>query len=81
MTTPSPLSPAAQAVWAAYLDQSEIDETPADLPAFAVALNALADQVVPENLFGPAENVAAAQREITRREILAIAVELRGAAH
>ena len=40
----NPLSPAAQAVWAAYLDHSEMDETPADLPALAAALRALADQ-------------------------------------
>ncbi|MGA1296398.1 MAG: hypothetical protein ACO3X1_13895 [Burkholderiaceae bacterium] len=38
------LSPAAQAIWVAYLDHSEIDETPADLPALAAALEALADQ-------------------------------------
>jgi hypothetical protein len=36
------LSPAAQVVWAAYLDQSEIDETPADLPALAAAFRAVA---------------------------------------
>jgi hypothetical protein len=39
------LSPTAQAAWTAYLDQSEIDETPADLPALAAALRAIAGSV------------------------------------
>ena len=64
-------SPAAQAV----LDAAGASE-PGIYATIAAALRAAADQVVPENLFGPAENVAAAQREITRREILAIATEL-----
>lgn len=41
----NPLSPAAQAVWAAYLDHSEMDETPADLPALAAALRAAAEEL------------------------------------
>jgi hypothetical protein len=47
-----------------------------DYRCAAAVLRAAADQVVPENLFGPAENVAAAQREITRLKLLAIAAEL-----
>ena len=39
----SELSPAALAVWATYLDHSEMDETPADLPALAAALRVAAD--------------------------------------
>jgi hypothetical protein len=39
------LSPVAQAAWTAYLDQSGIDETPADLPALAAALRAIAGSV------------------------------------
>lgn len=40
----SELSQAAQAVWIAFLDHSEMDETPADLPALSAALRAAADQ-------------------------------------
>ena len=65
------LSPAAQTVLDAYNDAYESDRH-----AVAAALRATADRVVPENWFGPPENAAAAQREITRSEILAIAAEL-----
>jgi hypothetical protein len=84
------LSPAAQAVWAAYLDHSEIDETPADLPALVVAIKALADQVVPEEVrvrkamrpggigsTTPTEWMQD-QRLHVRRQLLAIAAELKG---
>ena len=75
------LSPAAQAVLDAYQKardgqyiggewiQDEVGQV-------AAALRAVADQVVPENIFGPPENVAVAQREITRAQLLAIAAEL-----
>jgi hypothetical protein len=74
----STLSPAALATWNAFLEHSEWEVTPVELNGVAAALRAAADQVVPENRFGPPENVAAAQREITRRGILAIAAELEG---
>jgi hypothetical protein len=63
------LSPAAKAVLDAY-ENTYIDS------GLVAAIFELADQVVPENLFGPPENAAAAQREITRAELLAIATEL-----
>ena len=69
------LSPAAQAIWVAYLDHSKIDETPADLPALAAALEALADRVVPEEIASLAKWP---ERYEVRRQILAIAAELRG---
>jgi hypothetical protein len=78
MTKPQPLSPAAQAVMDAY-----VDEDRAGRLAVAAALRAVADQVVPaEN--PPADfldaHVAAEidQRRSTRSEILAIAAELEG---
>ena len=74
------LSPAAQAIWVAYLDHSEIDETPADLPALAAALEALADQVVPEETWLGAKETCYAyylQRCNTRQKLLAIAAELK----
>jgi hypothetical protein len=67
-----PFSPAAQAVMDAAMSY---DGEPYPL-VIAAALRAAADQVVPENRFGPPENAAAAQREITRADILAIAAEL-----
>ena len=78
------LSPAAQAVWATYLDHSEIDETPADLPALAAAIKTLADQVVPEENVDDADyhclhaKWAAEGKQEVRDEILAIATELEG---
>ena len=65
------LSPATQAVLRAAGDSD-----PGIYATIAAALRATADRVVPENWFGPPENAAAAQREITRSEILAIAAEL-----
>lgn len=55
----------------------KICPAPADEIA-AAAILAAADQVVPESRFGPPENAAAAQREITRANLLAIAAELDG---
>lgn len=70
------LSHSAQAVWAAYLEQSEIDETPADLPALAAALCAAADQVVPDD--GVASSIERIVEKRIRAELVAIAAELRG---
>lgn len=70
----TPLSPAAQAVRSAALYAGPKLEG-----RIAAALQAAVDQVVPESRFGPPENAAAAQREITREDILAIATELEGA--
>jgi hypothetical protein len=77
------LSLSAQAVWTAYLEQSEIDETPADLPALAAALCAAADQVVPEEPWHsqlPIDHRGwySRQRYMTRERLLAIAAELDG---
>jgi hypothetical protein len=66
------LSPAAQAV----MDATDYPEDLATRIRVAAALQAAADQVVPESRFGPPENAAAAQREITRAQLLAIADEL-----
>ena len=84
------LSPAAQAIWVAYLDHSKIDETPADLPALAAALEALADQVVPEQVEPPCgetepwpqgyqlmRDAQWAKCQQLRSELLAIAGELK----
>jgi hypothetical protein len=75
----SPLSPAAQAAWDAWNDAYEAQGPLEDMgQPIAAALRAAVDQVVPEGRFGPPENVAAAQREITRCQLLAIAAELDG---
>ena len=66
------LSPATQAI----IDASNCAGSRCVQLHIADALRAAADQVVPETWFGPPENAAAAQREITRSEILAIAAEL-----
>ena len=73
------ISPAALAVWATYLDHSEMDETPADLPALAAALRAAADQVVPEhaNAVGDEHDEARHDQWLRiRYKFLAIAAEL-----
>jgi hypothetical protein len=70
------LSLSAQAVWTAYLEQSEIDETPADLPALAAALCAAADQVVPDD--GVASSIERIVEKRIRTKLLAIAAELDG---
>jgi hypothetical protein len=77
------LSPAAQAIKNAVLALDPDRKTfkwvwSLCRPIAAAALHAVADQVVPENQFGPPENAAAAQREITRAKLLAIATELKG---
>ena len=74
-----PLSPAAQAVLKAANGRSSYgpdDCLNESRWIAAAALRAVADQVVPENIFGPPENVAVAQREITRAQLLSIADEL-----
>jgi hypothetical protein len=72
------LSPAAQAVWTAFLDHSEMDETPADLPALSAALRAAADQVVPEYETTPGGSKIWPSGPVPsiRTELLAIADEL-----
>ena len=76
---PEPLSPAAQAVLDAVFDHWPGGYNHPGKPrCVAAAICELADQVVPENQFGPPKNAAAAQREITRAAILAIATELEG---
>ena len=70
---PAPLSPAAEAI---FFAADGMQPRQYRGRALAAALRALADQVVPENRFGPPENAAAAQREITRAAILVIATEL-----
>ena len=82
------LSPAAQAVLDAY-DNSPFDEDCGDRVAIAAALRAVADEVVPEEEgLNPVDawnvedwnhmNITRYQREETRRQLLAIAAELRG---
>jgi len=68
------LSPAAQAAWVAYLDQSELDETPADLPALAAAIRALAGQCLHETPKGIHGHHA--KRYMLAGELRAIAAEL-----
>jgi hypothetical protein len=76
------LSPAAQAVWNAYLNKSEWDASQCELDAIAAALRAAADQVVPDqgdiwtrDLRGDAW-VRWEERKLIRSELLAIAAEL-----
>lgn len=80
MTTPTPLSPVAQAVWNAY-QQAECDPYVVDprRAELAAALRAAADQVVPEpsdldkEMFSTA---ALRHRWVIRDQLLAIATEL-----
>ena len=72
---PHSLSPAAQAVLDAC-DQA-FDQCGTTAQGLAAALKAVADQVVPENTFGPPESVGVGQRKISRIKILAIAAELK----
>ncbi len=85
---PEPLSPAAQAVWNAYLDNSEWDASQCELDAIAAALRAAADQVVPLAEIAPQEDLESRreamvwgmefQTQLTRNQLLAIAAELEG---
>ena len=75
------LSPAAQAVLDAY-----IDEDRAGRLAIAAALRAAADQVVPEepwpvSMMGPVYVAEAKQRRKLRQHLLAIAAELANTPH
>ena len=76
------LSPAAQEIWVAYLEHSEADETPADLPALAAALRAAADQVVPpereKEFYDRNQSLTLQKAAEIRAELLAIAAELEG---
>jgi hypothetical protein len=88
-----PLSPAAQAVLDAFLKapmgQSHVDD---DLIAIAAALQAAADQVVPDEItwqspieehrYWPSKEERAGAQDmacVVRRKLLAIAAELEGA--
>ena len=78
----SPLSPDAQkikdSIRKLYGDERAFNlGWPDEAKTAAATLLAAVDQVVPES-FGPPENAAAAQREITRADFLAIVAELRG---
>jgi hypothetical protein len=83
MTTATPLSPAAQAVLDACLDETCGDELmPSELRVIAAALRAAADQVVPDK---PAPDVASLKeferwdaKRFVRLQFLAIAAELEG---
>ena len=76
------LSPAAQAVWSAFLNHSEWEVTDSDLDAIAAALRAAADQVVPperEKEFYDRNPSLTLQKAVEiRAELLAIAAELEG---
>jgi hypothetical protein len=82
MTTP-PLSPAAQAV----MDAADgMEPRKYRGKAFAAALIAAVDQVVPLELMLPEQapmesHIRQDQRSKIRRQLLALAAELRGAAH
>ena len=94
MTDPTPLSPAAQAVWnaannsSAYGPEDCLNEA---RQIAAAALRAAADQVVPEEQHPPRRGMRPGgtgalspdedkedQRAATRRKLLAIAAELEG---
>jgi hypothetical protein len=77
------LSPAAQAVWNAYLDNSEWDASQCELDAIAAALRAAADQVVPginyQLIFtGKNTEQNCEKQQLIRRRIYDIADELGG---
>jgi hypothetical protein len=74
------LSPAAQAVLEAFHKELPPDNEPGGL---AAAIKSLADQVVPGSRYQPIFMGATAEsrweeRQLTRRQLLAIAAELRG---
>jgi hypothetical protein len=84
MTTPTPpLSPAAQAVWDAWNDAYEAQGPLEDMGhPLAAALIAAVDQVVPLELCLPEQapiegHIRQDQRGKIRRQLLAIAAELR----
>ena len=70
-----PLSPAAQAVWNAYLNKSEWDASQCELNAVAAVLRAVADQVVPieHELI---DDCWYEKSDLIRKELLTIAAEL-----
>ena len=82
----TPLSPAAQAVWSAFLNHSEWEVTTSEIQGIAAALRAAADLIVPyeKTPQGMSKSVMEysnreyrrAQRQETRAELLAIAAEL-----
>ena len=82
MTNPTPLSPAALAVWEAF-NQDEAGVFVDYGDKLAAALRAAADQVVPRNSVNEYEPLREITRSVQRLEIraqlLAIAAELEGA--
>lgn len=75
------LSPAAQAVWNAFLNHSEWEVTTSEIQGIAAALRAATDQVVPEECEPDAEEwigqSAWSQANYrTRFKLLSIATEL-----
>lgn len=83
MTTPPPLSPAAQAVLDAVVDGALPPFHLIARPMAAVAIRALVEQTLPEepwpvSMMGPVYVAEAKQRRKLRAEQLAIAAELGG---
>lgn len=80
MIEPTPLSPAAQAVWDAF------DQDAQEIEAVAAVLRAAADQVVPATEVMPQQDLESRreamvwgmvnQTQVTRQQLLAIAAEL-----
>jgi len=79
MTSPTPLSPAAQAVMDAYYKGLEAtsSDCASEEDALAAALRAAADQVVPEFWHEKGDIYAETKHDV-RADLLAIADELEG---
>jgi hypothetical protein len=79
MTTPTPLSPAAQAVLDAVLNETApLSEQRQQRTDAGAALRAAADQVVPEQKPWHRTGLPGSTRHDVRAELLAIATELEG---
>ena len=83
MTEPTPLSPAAQAVWAAWEKTPiySLDKEQADRDALAAALRAAADLVCPNNYSCFTGHIdwdsgMEARNDTIRENLLSIAAEL-----
>ena len=83
MTRPTPLSPAAQAVYEAFIRSLMVmNHQQDDFNSIAAALRAAADQVVPkEPLYGEDQRWQYERdaRQESRKRLLAIAAELEAA--
>jgi hypothetical protein len=77
MTTPKPLSPAAQAVQDAAYRVNDPRRSPHDELDLPAAIRRLADEVVPSTMCS-ARTDRGLQRTMIRNEILLIAAELKG---